>query len=106
MTYRNDIMPNEQMTLQLIAVWQHYNGKIENLFKNIICPRNVMLLVQSGNEKQTWENFAQFLVFLIKENVISTEMFESQCTALFRKEWDQVNVYLLMNEMLHRFLDT
>lgn len=71
-------------------IWSLYYNGCDDLFKSLLCPRNVKILGQSKDKKVTWEAFAKFCAYLIKHNLLSCENFESQCTGIFRTEWDQV----------------
>lgn len=70
-----------------------YYGDVEDLFKRLLCPRNVGIMARSHNVDIAWDNFANFVAFLIKENILSSSAFESQCTEFYRRDWDEVSVY-------------
>ncbi|CAH1977785.1 unnamed protein product [Acanthoscelides obtectus] len=90
--YRTDIMPENSMIQLFISVWRCYYSNTDNLFKNLLCPRNVMLTAQGCNNEEIWTNFARFAAILVKEKVISSKNLESQCTGFYKKEWDQVTL--------------
>ena len=73
-------------------VWRLYYNGCDDLFKSLLCPRNVAFFAQSRDRKATWDAFAKFCAYLIKHNLLSSEVFESQCTGIFRTDWDQVGV--------------
>lgn len=73
-------------------IWQSHPGDKDNLFKTLICPRNVMLLAQSGNVAKSWDTLAKFSVFLLNQKLMTSETFETQCVGIFKHEWDAVSL--------------
>ncbi|XP_044260960.1 codanin-1 [Tribolium madens] len=70
-------------------IWCLYYNGCDDLFKSLLSPRNVIIL---GQSKVTWDAFAQFCAFLLEHNLLTCDSFESQCTGIFRTEWDQVTL--------------
>ncbi|XP_018572391.1 codanin-1 [Anoplophora glabripennis] len=103
-THKPDVMVREELLKKFVRVWKCYNAKAGELFKNLLCPRNVMLLAQSCNNVKVWETFASFAAFLLKEDILKPEEFELQCTEFFRKEWDQRTLGNV-TAFLQKFLD-
>lgn len=92
-------MVDEGLLKKFVKTWNCYSGKVGDLFKNLFSPRNVMLLAQPGNDLRVWETFASVTAFLLKEDVLTPEQFESQCTDFYRKEWDQVRFAILVGRV-------
>lgn len=78
------------MLRHFIRVWKEFCGETENLFKNILCCRNIMLMAQPCNDEFVWSNMAKFVAFLIRAEVLSCDNFEFQCTAFYQKNWNTV----------------
>lgn len=94
--HRPDLSEREDILKYFVKVWNEFFAKTEDLFKNLLCPRNIMLMRQSDNNELVWSNLAKLVAFLIKANVLSSDNFEFQCTAFYQKEWDQVNHFLFI----------
>ncbi|KAG5895355.1 hypothetical protein JTB14_003152 [Gonioctena quinquepunctata] len=88
---RGFIMTEDILRLSM-KTWVCYYGTTEDLFGNLLCPRNIMLLNQSRNQKSAWYSFSEFVAFLIKHNVISCDNFQNQCTGFFKRNWDQASL--------------
>ncbi|CAG9831361.1 unnamed protein product [Diabrotica balteata] len=89
-THRPDIMSDDNLTPNFTKVWQWYSTFKNDLFSDILSPKNVTLMNQCKDHERVWKDFARFVSFLIKENVMMCDKFETQCTAFFRKEREQV----------------
>lgn len=94
---RPDIAQKEIVLRHFIRVWNQFYGKTEELFKNILSYRNIMLMAQPCNDKIVWINMARFLAFLIKTEVITCDNFEFQCTAFYQRNWNVV----IINQHIH-----
>lgn len=65
--------------------------KSENRFNRIICPRNIFMLEQSSDPKETWTTLGILLFELIKNGQIVTKSgLEHQCTAFFQSDQPQI----------------
>nr|XP_023021263.1 codanin-1 [Leptinotarsa decemlineata] len=69
--------------------WEFYYGTTEDLFANLLCPRNISLLRKSSDRRAVWKAFSKFVMLLIKYNALSLDNFEHQCTGFFKKDWDR-----------------
>ncbi|KAJ8982233.1 hypothetical protein NQ317_013535 [Molorchus minor] len=98
------MMDNQDLLEGFVRVWRFQGSKTEDLFKNLLCVRNTMLLAQSLDVRAAWEAFAGFTAFLIREKMIGCDSFESQCTGLFKKEWDESSLRNFTT-FLHKFVD-
>ncbi|XP_018323573.1 codanin-1 [Agrilus planipennis] len=67
----------------------------DDLFENLICPRNVMLLAQSPEGQSSWKCLAVFLSLILKEHLMSLEQFEAQVVALYKNSWDEATLKTL-----------
>lgn len=101
--HKTIIASQDSIQNKFLQVWKTYSGDQENLFKSLICPRNVMLLAQSSKVNKAWNVFAKFAVFLLNEKIMTCESFESQCIAVFRTEWDS-NSLKNITDCLNAFL--
>ncbi|XP_050501574.1 codanin-1 isoform X2 [Diabrotica virgifera virgifera] len=88
-THRPDIMYADNLTSNFTKVWQWYSTFKNDLFSDILSPKNVTLINQCKDHERVWKDFARFVAFLIHENVLICDKFETQCTAFFRKEWEE-----------------
>ncbi|CAH0548798.1 unnamed protein product [Brassicogethes aeneus] len=88
-THHTKLMTNRTIMTNFALIWKTYHANPDNLFKNMISPRNIMLLAQSQNKVNSWDTLARFLAFLMKEKLMESDTFEAQVTAIFRNEWDQ-----------------
>ena len=75
-----------------IKCWRQFNKWGEDLFTRILCPRNVMLIAQSCDVRKSWLKLGEFVTLLIQNQLLTCEAMESQCLALYQKEWDQVSL--------------
>lgn len=64
-------------------------------FDRILCPRNIMLL-SDGKSVDVWEAMATVLVFLLKYDYLSEDSLTEQCLAVYRQDWPQVCVEILV----------
>lgn len=91
------VMESGMVRAGFANVWRCYPAKSDDLFKNVLCTRNVMILAQSRNVAKSWNVLAHFVAFLIKEKLLACDAFEAQCTGLFKREWDPATLkYLTM----------
>lgn len=88
-SHNSSVVSQKNIQMQFLEVWKTYPRDKENLFKSLICPRNVMLLAQSNDPAQAWDILAKFSAFLLREKMTTCENFETQCVGLFRNDWDQ-----------------
>lgn len=47
-----------------------------------------MLLAQSNDVTKSWDTFATFSAFLLKEKLMTCECFEAQSVGIFKHDWD------------------
>ncbi|CAG9858165.1 unnamed protein product [Phyllotreta striolata] len=86
--FRPDLMDRKTQA-KLIDIWRRHCRSTEDLFKDLLCPRNVALLGESPNPGDCWRNYARFVAFLIEEKVLSCDSFERQCTGFFRRDYER-----------------
>lgn len=56
-----------------------------------------MFLAQSGNVAKAWDALAKFSAFLLKEQLMTCETFETQCVGIFKYEWEADTLQHLTN---------
>ncbi|XP_056639601.1 codanin-1 [Diorhabda sublineata] len=103
---RLDLMPQNDLWKLLIKIWIWYSKTRDNLFNDLLSPRNITLMNDSKNQRASWKAFAELVALLIIENVVRCDNFESQCIAFFRKDWEQAvvnNVCYFMREFVKIF---
>lgn len=93
---RPDLGVKEIILRHFVKVWNKFYGKSEDLFKNILCNRNIMIMAQPCNDKLVWTSMARFVAFLIKREFVSCDNFEFQCTAFYQKNWNAVIINYLL----------
>ena len=97
-THRPDLMEGKLVD-NFISVWQ----KVEKYtcLSNLLCPRNVLMLSQSGYpSKQVWTCFARFLACLLKNGILLPEDLEEQYVSLLRITWPQVSLSIVLYKQL------
>lgn len=103
-THNFNLMDKDDIKNKFIAIWNMHNEPQE-LFESILCPRNIMLVTQAGaTAESAWIAFGKFCAYLIKENIISCDNFESQCTSLFRQDHDNV-ILRFLTSFIRSFVD-
>lgn len=80
---------------QFVKVWKEFYGKTDDLFKNLLCPRNITLMAQPCTDQVVWTNMARLVSLLVKTNLLSCDNFEVQCTSFYQKDWDKVILSIL-----------
>lgn len=73
--------------------WETFNKTNEDLFKSLICSRNIMLMAQSKNIGKSWSYLSKFIIQVLEKDLLSCESFESQCIAMYQHEWDKVILF-------------
>lgn len=107
--HKTPIASQETIQRTFTTIWPTYSGDKNNLFKSLICPRNVMLLAQSSNVARSWDTLAKFATFLLKENLMTCETFETQCVGIFKREWDATSskyITRCFNAFLKEYLNS
>ncbi|KAL3271000.1 hypothetical protein HHI36_021501 [Cryptolaemus montrouzieri] len=80
----------EKYQNRFFDIWKLQGDKSEELFGNLLCQRNIMLLAQSGPKvRESWTAKAKLCAGLLRENLISCECFESQCAGFFKSNLDE-----------------
>ncbi|GLG95539.1 Protein disks lost [Gryllus bimaculatus] len=77
----------ETILEKFLSIWMTKEVVTSHCFQHLICPRNIMILNKSENGKNVWSAAARFLHFILINNIIPPNEFESQCVAIFRHEW-------------------
>ncbi|KAI4454819.1 codanin-1 [Holotrichia oblita] len=72
--------------------WTNFSKPTDELFKNLISPRNIILIAQSKDVPRSWQNLSKFVVNLISTGLLSCDDFESQSIAIYKHEWDQTTL--------------
>lgn len=82
-------------------IWICYPSKTTNdLFKSLLCSRNILIFAQSTNVEKSWQVFAHFIANLIKNHLLSCDCFEEQCVAIFKREWDPVSAKFYLKNII------
>lgn len=95
--HKTEIASQTTIQTKLVQIWKTFSGDKENLFKSLVCARNVMLLAQSSDVGKAWDVLAKFTAFLLKEQMMTCENFETQCVAIFRNKWDDNSLKNITN---------
>lgn len=71
------------------------------IFAMLLTPLNLVMLV--GKSKGTFTTFANVITALVKDKLVTISFINNQCICLLRKEWDQVNIIVVVvhNEHFH-----
>lgn len=72
---------------KLLVIWKTPEVATSKCFENIICSRNIMFLNHSHQRTKTWSAAANFLFFILKNDLVTPTNFETQCVAIFQQEW-------------------
>ncbi|XP_017786758.1 PREDICTED: codanin-1 [Nicrophorus vespilloides] len=89
-----DLCTNTVMQLY-IDFWKSKNSN-EDLFKNLICPRNVSML---GGRTKSWEKLVSFIVTLLKTKLLCSSDFETQYLAIYKQNWNDVSLKCLSSSV-------
>lgn len=100
--YRVDLLTEEYLK-KVITMWRHeklsvnvakesqnrqYPRKVDDfIFSNVLSPR--FILIMEGKSRRNFEAYGDFLVVLVKENFITTELINEQSVRLYKHEWSK-----------------
>jgi hypothetical protein len=84
-------------------IWRLYYNGCDELFKSLLCPRNVRIFAGAEDKKAAWGAFAGFCARLIERDMLTRDNFESQCTGIFRRDWDK-DTLKIVTEFLKSFV--
>lgn len=104
----NPRLVDSTLLSRLISLWKMDALRpVEDGLSRLVCPRNMLLLAQSGHPTRlVWEKLADVVAAVLKANLVTPDLVENQCLAIMQQEWPQ-NILrcfaMCMNEVVRQY---
>lgn len=87
---RGDIALDTDIIKDFCSIWKQNSCHIDNLFKTLICFRNIHVISHSLNVHKSWKSFEKLLKTLLEEKLIACDLLEAQIVAIDKDQLDEV----------------
>lgn len=85
-------MSDHGVVRKFLGIWKGLDKPLrENLFNTVISPRNVALLNNSTRADASWDLLSDFIIALLREELLSCDTLETQCLSIYKHNWEQVS---------------
>ncbi|KAF2904562.1 hypothetical protein ILUMI_01609 [Ignelater luminosus] len=89
---RGDIVQESDVMMSFCSIWKQKNCQIDDLFKTLICFRNIHVISHSLNVSISWKSFEKFLKILLEEKLLTCDLLEAQIVAIDKDKLDEVTL--------------